>query len=323
LAAGQRLEEVSLLVTRFVVYYQHNPHRAVLYPRWGANMTEPRLYAVTATGPQRLPTPVGTNTLLELYQEVTLGVYSVLRTFQHNKFLHLDDHLARTIASMRLLGWHETLDIPALRNTLHQVCSDYPANETRVRIDFLAEPALRLGSNSRLLVGLIPFTPLPQSYYQEGVAVGFAAGLARPNPQAKTADFAVVRQQLAPSPAWFETLLVNEQGQILEGTSSNFYAVRSNMLFTADAGVLEGITRAILLALARQAQIPLCLEPVSVEDVPHLDEAALSSSTRGLLPIVAIDGQVVGDGHPGPICRQLTAHYDAYVAKEIKLAIEP
>ncbi|HMN30242.1 MAG TPA: aminotransferase class IV, partial [Caldilineaceae bacterium] len=259
-------------------------------------MIEPRLYAVTASGPQRLPTPAGASNLLDLYHDVALGVYSVLRTFQHNKFLHLDDHLARTIASMRLLGWQETLDLPALRYTLHQVCSEYPADETRVRIDFLAAPAQHLGSDSRLLVGLIPFTPLPQSYYTEGVAVGFTPGLARPNPRAKTADFAVVRQRLAPSDSWYETLLVNEQGQILEGVSSNFYAVRAGTLFTAGAGVLEGITRHILLTLAQQALIPICLKPVSIDDIPHLDEAALSSSTRGLLPIVVIDDHVVGDG---------------------------
>jgi branched-subunit amino acid aminotransferase/4-amino-4-deoxychorismate lyase len=56
--------------------------------------------------------------------------------------------------------------------------------------------------------------------------------------------------------------------------------------------------------------------------VVHLSEAAISSSTRGLLPVIRIGGQTIGDGRPGPICRRLMAAYEADVAHTIKSAIE-
>jgi branched-chain amino acid aminotransferase len=287
-------------------------------------MSNLRLYAVTSTGPQALPVPAAAENFLELYSGLALGAYTVLRTFEHNKFLNLAEHLDRLVQSLRLMGIEGSLDLAGLRQTLHTVCTDAPFVEMRVRIDVLPAPALALATESRVLVALMPFTPLPPAYYEQGVAVGFAAGLERHNPLAKAADFAVARQKvLEEGSKVFERLLVDSSGQILEGTSSNFYGIRAGALYTAGDGVLKGVTRQVILTLAAQLAIPVRLEAVSVVGVEQLSEAAISSSTRGLLPVVRINGQAVGDGLPGPICRRLMAAYDAYVARMIKSAIEP
>jgi branched-chain amino acid aminotransferase len=286
-------------------------------------MTDLRLYAITAAGPHRLPTPLEAADFLDLYTGLTLGVYTVLRTFAHNKFLHLEDHLARTQQSMALLGWQATLDLPTLRQALHTLCTAYPHDEMRVRIDVLAAPAHTLGTESRLLIALMPFTPLPVHFYQAGVALGFAQHLARTDPLVKRADFAATRRRAQPVDATvFETLMLDGTGHILEGVSSNFYGFRQGILYTAGTGVLEGITRRIILRLAQEAGIEVRLESVHADEVAHLDEAAISSSSRGLLPVVAINGQPIGDGHPGSRCRALMAAYDAYVARAIKTAVE-
>lgn len=283
-------------------------------------MSNLQLFAITDQGPQPLPIPVDAKDFTDLYHGLTLGVYSVVRTFGHNQFLHLEHHLARTIKSMRLLGWDYHLDETRLRQAIHTLCTAFPAPEMRVRIDVLAEPVRHLGTESRELLALMPFAPLPATAYSQGVAVTFAADLQRANPLIKTADFAAARKRNESGAASFEVLLVAGD-KILEGASSNFYGVRNGVFYTAGAGVLEGITRAIILDLVRQAQIPLWLEPVRVDEVPLLTEAALSSSSRGLLPIVQIGDTVVGDGAPGPLTRQLLAAYDAYVAAHVQTAI--
>ena len=285
-------------------------------------MNQLQLFAVTESGVQPLPLPEEAASFEALYDGLALGVYSALRTYDHNKFLCLAAHLARTERSMALLGWDFELDRPRLRQALHQVCTAYPWPEARVRFDVLAEPATRRGSDSRVLIALMPFRPVPQRLYEEGVEVGFAADLARKRPLAKTADFALKRRAYPMGAAGaYEHLLLDKEGYILEGTGTNFFGVRGGVLRTAGEGVLEGVTRNIILKLAAELEIPASLEAVHVDEIPTLEEAAVSGSSRALLPVVAIAGHTVGDGRPGPIGRRLLAAYNDFVAREIKTAV--
>jgi branched-chain amino acid aminotransferase len=283
-------------------------------------MSNLQLFAVTATGLQPLPTPTDAQDFTDLYHGLKLGVYSIARTFAHNKFLRLDHHLARTVNSMRLLGWEYRLDEARLRHAIHKLCTAFPSPEMRVRIDVLAESAHALGTDSRELLALMPFTPLPADYYSHGVTLDVAAGLHRANPLIKTAAFAEARKQSGVVSHSFESLLLDEAGNILEGTSSNFYGVQAGAIYTAGQGILEGITRSIILDLVRQHQIPLHLEAVNLNAVMRLDEAMISSSSRGLLPVVQIGDTLIGDGQPGPYSRRLMAAYDAFVAQNVQTA---
>ena len=78
-------------------------------------MSESRLYAVTETGIKELPIPGHISNLTNLYAGLALGVYSALRTYDHNQFLELDAHLDRTERSMALLGWEYELDRDRLK----------------------------------------------------------------------------------------------------------------------------------------------------------------------------------------------------------------
>ncbi|MEZ4867468.1 MAG: aminotransferase class IV [Caldilineaceae bacterium] len=285
-------------------------------------MSRLQLFAVTAAGPQPCPVSATATDFTDLYAGLHLGVYTSLRTFHHNQFLDLAHHLARTVNSMRLLGWEYELDEPRLRHALDQLCRAYPTPELRVRIDVLAEPATLLGVDSRELIALMPFTPLAPTYYTEGVAVGFAAQLQRQNPLIKVAEFALQRKQAEQADALYEHLLLNEQGEILEATSANFYAVRDGLFYTAGAGVLAGVTRGILLQLVQGAGIPLKLQAIHTNELATLDEAMISSSSRGILPVVRIGDQPIGNGRPGPVTQQLIRAYGDYVEAHIQPAIE-
>jgi branched-chain amino acid aminotransferase len=281
-----------------------------------------QLFAVTEQGAQSLKVQPGATSVHDALTGVPLGVYSALRTYHHNNFLCLEDHLDRTDLSMALLSWDYRLDRPLLRQALHQVCTAYPLPDARVRFDVLAEPGSVPGSDSRLLITLSPFQPLPEHYYREGVHVQLAPHLQRLQPRVKTAAFVVERRpyplghQLA-----FEHLLLDETGRILEGSSSNTYAVRNGELWTASAGILEGITRKIVLRLAREMDLPVRLEAVAVVEVAKLDEFFVSSSSRGLVPVVNVAQEVIGSGRPGPVTQRLMQAYEVFVAREIRPAI--
>lgn len=281
-----------------------------------------QLFAVTADGVRPLPIPPGAHTLHDLYDGMALGVYSTLRTFDHHKFLYLDAHIARTRRSMQMLGWTESLDETALRQALHQVCTAVPFPNVRVRFDVLAAPPRHLHTNSRLLIGLEPFYGVPPALYTAGVRVDFATGLRRENPLAKTAAFVQARQAHAAGALdAYERLLLDDQGYILECTSANFYGVRDGVVYTAETGVLEGVTRRIILEQVQALGIPLRLQPVHRSDVVTLAEAALSSSSRALIPIVQIGDQPVGNGRPGPISQQILQAYHAFVAAAVRPAV--
>lgn len=286
-------------------------------------MSHVQLHGLTPDGPQRLSLPAaGVASIHDLFADLPVGVYTSLRTFEHNQFLHLSDHLDRLEESMALMGWEYQLDRFRLRRALHQVCSAYPEPNARVRLDVLAQAVHWSECSCRELIGLFPFKPIPHQLYELGVRVAIARQLARTKPKAKQAQFAQDRRPyLVGNPDAYECLLLDPDGFILEGTTSNFYAVKDGVLWTAGEGVLEGIARKIVLKVAEKISVPVHLQPVHVDEIERLDECALSSSSRAIMPIVNIDGRVVADGRPGPVSRRLLLAYNAYVASALAPAV--
>lgn len=285
-------------------------------------MADVPLYSVTETGAKELDPPEPLASLYDLPGALSLGVYTAMRTYDHYKFLRLSDHLRRLEESMSVLNWRYELDERAIRRALHQVCMAYEHPDARVRIDVLAQTPDPPYGNSRVLVALAPFEPPPAAVYERGVRLALAPALQRRHPQAKTADFALARRAYPiNSDDSYDFLLLDDEEHLLEGSTSNFYAVRDNSVWTAGAGMLEGITRKIILELIQEAGIELQLQAPRLEDVPLLDEAFLSSSSRGLVPVREIDGKVVGNGRPGPITKQLMLAYDEFVERSVRPAV--
>jgi branched-subunit amino acid aminotransferase/4-amino-4-deoxychorismate lyase len=107
-----------------------------------------------------------------------------------------------------------------------------------------------------------------------------------------------------------EYLLVDGSGNVLEGTRTNFYAITQEpVLRTAGEGVLRGIARSIVLEIA-PSLLRIDLSPPRLADTPELDEAFVTSSSRGIVPLVQINGAPVASGTPGPLTAKLIEMYD-------------
>jgi len=281
-----------------------------------------QLFAVVGSEPQPLPIAAGVSSFHELLDDADLGVYSALRTFHHDRFLLLEDHFDRTDRSMEFLGWDFRLERPALRRALHEIVTSYPLPDARVRFDVLAKPATRIGTSSRVVVGLSPFKPVPERFVRDGVRVEVARELAREQPLVKTADFVVRRRPYPLERAEaYEHLLVSADGRILECSSSNFHGVRGGELFTAAGGALEGITQKIVVRIAAELGIRIRSEHVRLAEVGALDEAFLTSSTRGIVPVVDVAGAKIGLGTPGAVTAKLRRAYEAFAEREAKPAV--
>ena len=114
--------------------------------------------------------------------------------------------------------------------------------------------------------------------------------------------------------AWF----VDPQGFITEGSSTNAWIVTDDgVLVTrqADRSILHGVTRATLIDVAGQAGIPLELRPFALEEAFDAREAFFSSASTIAMPVVEIDGQMIGDGKPGALTLELRRRFHQVAAK--------
>ncbi|MBN2472951.1 MAG: aminotransferase class IV family protein [Anaerolineae bacterium] len=276
------------------------------------NTQTPILTAVLAPDGALTPTPYTAVSLADAAQQEPEGVYTVARTFNQTGALELRAHLDRLAESARLTGIERPPAQETLRAALRSLIQQAGYPETRFRITLPHDPALGV------YFALEPLNPVPESVRASGVSVQ-TFPTRRQNPTAKATRWMEERAALVAQmrPDTYEGMLTGETGEILEGFGSNFYAIQSGTLHTAGAGVLNGISRRIVLAVA-PAILPLSLNPVRLSDVSRLEEAFLTSSSRGVIPIVRIDDQTIGAGVPGPFTRQIAAAYDAWATQHIE-----
>ena len=108
-------------------------------------------------------------------------------------------------------------------------------------------------------------------------------------------------------------VLPDLEGNLTEGPGFNIFLVADDQLYTPDAGVLEGITRRTILELAAELGLPTHVAPIPIGDASRADEAFMTSTAGGVMPVTTIDGQPLGNGNPGPITLQLRqAYWDAH-----------
>ena len=104
-------------------------------------------------------------------------------------------------------------------------------------------------------------------------------------------------------------ILTDPNGNVVEGPGFNVFAVHDGAVSTPDTGVLQGITRRTVIELAKEHDIPVEERPVPATSLRRADEAFLSSTAGGIMPVTTVDGEVVGEGRPGPVTQRLR---DAY-----------
>lgn len=239
--------------------------------------------------------------------ELPQGAYTTLRTYGRNRTVRLHDHVRRLTESIALQGGHAVLDEGSARHIIAQALRASAFPESRLRLT-LAPP--------HFFVSVEPFSPLAPSLTAEGVRCA-TVPLQRENPKAKDTRFigeAERAYQGLPQDA-HEGLLVGKEGGILEGLSSNFFALRDDVLRTEEKRALHGVTRSLVLELAASV-VPVDRTAVTLMELSDVAEAFLTSVSRGILPVVSIDDGRIGGGRPGPLTGQLRGLFEDLVERE-------
>ena len=281
------------------------------------------LHAVTAAGPRQLEVPAGLSDPTHVYDILPRGIYEALRTFEHVRFVGLAEHLDRAQRSIRSFGLEGELDESTLRHCLHGIVEGFPAPDARVRFDVLSGPATALGAPERVLVQAVPLALPTPEVYLHGVRAGLTDAVRRERPAIKEAQWVVDRREaFSGSEEDYEPILVDGDGRLLEGLMSNLFLVRCGELWTAPVeDVLAGVTRGILVDLARGLRLPVREEFVRRDEIETVDEAFFSTSVRSVLPVAAIDGQELGGGSPGPLTRRMMEVYREFCEEQARPAI--
>lgn len=115
-----------------------------------------------------------------------------------------------------------------------------------------------------------------------------------------------------------DAILLNDAGDVTEATTSNVYLFVDGRLATPalDAGILRGTTRSRILALAAAEGRPVEERRIGAAELRRATEVFLSSSVRGILPVVALDGAPVGTGAMGPVTERVIASFEAAADRE-------
>jgi branched-chain amino acid aminotransferase len=238
------------------------------------------------------------------------GYYSTFRTFDGcTRVLGLAAHLGRLYEPVST----PEVNASSLRRQLLTLLEPYRPDEARVR--------LIMTEQGQTYIAIEPLKRLPRQVYEKGVRAE-TTEMWRESPRLKSTAFIgasdPARKHIAQA-GIFEALLVKE-GKILEGMTSNFFYVGQvgnlSYLGTAREEILLGITRQTVIEVARARGLEIKYQPLKRDQLAAASEAFITSSSRGIVPIVQIDNVTVGQGSPGPITKQLWDAYEAYVMEK-------
>ena len=154
----------------------------------------------------------------------------------------------------------------------------------------------------------------PKELYEKGVLL-WPLDMARRSPETKSVDYMTSYSLEARENGAFEVLYC-PGGEITEGAHSSFFLVRDGELVTAPlTRVLSGTTRRIVIELARRNGIRVCESVALLAGLSGYQEAFITGSLKGILPVVGVGGTVIGDGRPGAVTKRLREIYASGISE--------
>ncbi|HSQ50914.1 MAG TPA: aminotransferase class IV [Nitrospiraceae bacterium] len=263
------------------------------------------------------------------------GVYETIRSYGSRIFMR-DQHLARLRRSADAIGltipipeltWPDLLHELMARNNIGNAQQDAYLRITisRGTGDIGLDPALC--PTPTVVIMAKPLRPPTPEQYRIGVSLIVAK--TRRNlpsalsPQIKATNFLnnILAKREAIAAGAFDSILLNWESYLTECTVSNLFFVQTGRLCTPAlaCGLLDGITRDIVLSLAREARIPIDEGHFGIEEIHKADECFLTNTSMEVMPVTMVDGNQVGNGTPGTFTQEL---HRLFVANRIRF-LEP
>jgi D-alanine transaminase len=244
------------------------------------------------------------------------GVYEVIRTYRGAPF-EVAAHLARLERSTKELNLVQPYSRAQWTQWIQQGLGQAGYQEAKVYIQITRGTAPRdhafpSGVSPTVVMTIRELHPLSLQLRQDGVTARTCDDLRWSRCDIKSLNLLgnVLAREEARKAGVFEAILVKD-GLVTEGSLSNVMAVRSGTIVTAPEGprILSGVTRTVVLELARKEEIPVEEQFLSLDALYGADEVFLTGTTLEVLGVVRIDGKTIGSGRPGPITKTLAARW--------------
>ena len=249
------------------------------------------------------------------------GIYETLRAYDGKLFL-LKKHLQRLKRSAAGISLKLPLPLDSIGEALNESLRVNKLQDAYVRLHISRGPG-EIGLDPALCVAPTmvivakPFHDYPAEYYDRGVSVAVVKTvrnhpLALP-PSIKGTNFLnnILAKIEAIKARAFEGIMLNVNGYVAEGTISNIFMVKKGVLYTphTDTGILEGVTRDLVLRLAKKKKIPVREALMRPRSLLSADEVFITNSTVEILPVSRVNKKSVRNGKPGPVTAALHQAY--------------
>jgi branched-chain amino acid aminotransferase len=244
------------------------------------------------------------------------GVFEGIRVYNGKVFRH-QEHIDRLYESAKSIA----LDIPIPPAEMKKAVEDtVKANnkvEGYIRLIVTRGPG-NLGLDPRsckpnVIVIVDDIALYPKDLYENGLKI-VTSSLIRNhpnalNPRIKSLNYLnnILAKIEAIRAGCLEALMLNHKGEVAECTGDNVFIVKRGTLKTTppDAGILEGVTRNVVMELARKLGIPLVEATLTRHDIYAADECFLTGTAAEVIAVTECDGRILGSGKQGPVTKQL------------------
>ncbi|MEK3887637.1 D-amino-acid transaminase [Bacillus sp. FSL K6-3431] len=242
------------------------------------------------------------------------GVYEVIRIYG-GKLFTVNEHLDRFFSSAEKIKIVIPFEKSGLLDLLEQLMKGNGVNNGSVYMQITRGVAMRNhifpGTDVKpVLTAYTKVVERPESALQDGVGAIVADDIRWLRCDIKSLNLLpnLLAKQHATEQGCYESIL-HRDGTVTEGSASNAYIVKNGTVKTHPATnlILNGITRQVIASLCKDNNIPFLEEAFSVDELFAADEVFVSSTTSEVMPVIRIDGEVVGNGQPGMLTRKLQA----------------
>lgn len=253
------------------------------------------------------------------------GVFEGIRAYNGRVF-KLQEHLERLYFSAKAILLEIPLTPAEMLRAIVETCRVNKVRDGYIRL-VVTRGIGTLGLNPRsckkasviIIAGKIQL--YPPEYYQRGldlITVPTTRNLHNSvNPAIKSLNYLnnILAKIEANNAGVEEAVMLNAEGFVAECTGDNIFIIKHGALLTPplSAGALYGITRQTVLELAEQAGAKVAEPNLTRYDLFCADECFITGSAAEIVPVVKIDGRVIGAGQPGPLTKKLVAEYHALI----------
>jgi len=256
------------------------------------------------------------------------GVFEGIRAYG-GRIFQLDAHMERLFDSAKAIALKIPLSQEELKEAIRNTLDTNGLKDAYIRV-VVTRGVGTLGldpnkcSGGSVIIITDTITLYPDELYKKGLEIVTVATMrnhpAALSPRIKSLNYLnnILAKIEAINAGCLEALMLNVDGLVAECTGDNIFIVRNGVLFTPPetAGILKGITRGVVMDLARKEEIEVREENLTRYDLFTADECFLTGTAAEIIPVVKIDQRQIGTGTPGPITQRLSGLFKKLTEKE-------